>query len=152
MKPYLCSLVILLAGCASPSLPVPQAPAEMPVDKPVATANTPQAPAEVLLDKVFFAYNNHDIDTLVGYLASDVRSYKYPNELKETGRDNARQGYVELFAKVPKIHAVMTSRFTRGNFVIADVIVTGFPDGSERRFVEITEVRDQLVAAVWTIR
>lgn len=77
----------------------------------------PETP-EALAQRQLNAYNLRNIEAFLEPYAEDVEIYKYPNELQSKGKENMRNGYSDMFKRVPDLHCQLVERIVQGNIVI----------------------------------
>jgi hypothetical protein len=97
------------------------------------------------------AYNARDLEAFIATYSPDIKLYTYPDKLENTGHEEMRKTYGELFKRVPKLHCEIVNRIAQGNFVIDHERVTGLPNGRIINAVAIYEVRDNLIQRVWFV-
>lgn len=109
-----------------------------------------KTPEDVVQQQVN-AYNARDLEAFIATYSPDIKIYNYPDQLRRSGHEEMRKGYGELFRTTPKLHCKIVNRITRGNFVIDQEQVSGFPDNRVVNAVAIYEVRDGLIQRVWFV-
>ena len=97
------------------------------------------------------AYNARDLEAFIATYSPDIKLYTYPDKLENTGHEEMRKTYGELFKRAPKLHCEIINRIAQGNFVIDHERVTGLPNGRIINAVAIYEVRDNLIQRVWFV-
>jgi imidazolonepropionase-like amidohydrolase len=97
------------------------------------------------------AYNARDLEAFIATYSPDIKLYTYPDKLENTGHEEMRKTYGELFKRAPKLHCEIVNRIAQGNFVIDHERVTGLPNGRIINAVAIYEVRDNLIQRVWFV-
>ena len=106
---------------------------------------------ERIVQKQVDAYNKHDLDAFLGFYASDVKLYEFPDKERSSGLDPMRKTYGKLFADNPDLKVDVRKRIVQGDTVIDQEAVFVSED---RRFtaVAIYRVTDGKIAAVWFVR
>jgi imidazolonepropionase-like amidohydrolase len=77
----------------------------------------PETP-EALAQRQLNAYNLRNIEAFLEPYAEDVEIYNYPNELQSKGKESMRNGYSDMFKRVPNLHCQLVERIVQGNIVI----------------------------------
>jgi hypothetical protein len=106
---------------------------------------------ETIVQKQVEAYNKHDLDAFLGFYASDVKLYDFPDKERSSGLDAMRKTYGKLFADNPELKVDIRKRIVQGDTVIDQEAIFVRED---RRFtaVAIYQVTDGKIAAVWFVR
>ena len=82
-------------------------PNELIVETPVALAQ-----------RQLNAYNCRNIEAFLEPYADDVEFYIYPDKLIDTGKENMRKEYAQMFETIPNLHCELVGRLVQGNIVI----------------------------------
>ncbi|AXT19898.1 amidohydrolase [Flavobacteriaceae bacterium AU392] len=80
---------------------------------------------EILVQRQVNGYNAGDIDAFLEPYSDDFEIYNYPNELSGKGKEESKQGYINLFKNNPNLHCEIVSRMVLGNKVIDHERITG---------------------------
>ena len=113
-------------------------------------AQNPEAIVQANLE----AYNKHDIDTFMEYMADDIEMYNMGEcEPYLKGKENVKARYAAYFEKSPDLHSDIKQRIVFDNQVIDHEYITG-ANGSKEPFelIFIYEVRDGLIVKTTSIR
>jgi len=117
-----------------------------------AAAEEGTSAAERIVQEQVEAYNRHDLDGFLRFYSDTIQIYGFPDKLTTSGLEEMRVRYAKLFGDAPNVHAKITQRIVRGDFVIDSEEVTGLRDGNVVNAVAIYEVRDGRIQKVWFIR
>ena len=108
------------------------------------------SPVEIVQKQVE-AYNAHDLEAFAATYAEDAQIFRLPSaEPMISGKDELRIFYGNNRFQAPELHAEIVNRMALGNKVIDHERITGLPN-SPFEVVVIYEVRDGLIARVWSV-
>ena len=105
---------------------------------------------ENIVNKQLEAYNKGDIDAFVATYSSDIKLYRYPNNLISEGHETMRTKYASFFEKSPDLNAQIVNRMVLGNKVIDKEKVTF--NGNTFYAVAIYEVQNEKISKVTFIQ
>ncbi len=97
------------------------------------------------------AYNARDVDAFVACFSDDVEVRDFPSgALSERSSGGAafRASYAKFFTEKPDVRCNLTGRIVKGNVVMDEEFITGFPDGKTMRAVAIYETREDKIFRV----
>jgi hypothetical protein len=106
--------------------------------------------AERVVQTQLDAYNRRDLDGFLETYAEEVTLSNFPDDVLSTGIEAMRERYGALFGRTPDLHAAITQRIVRGDYVIDHERVRA--DGREFRAVAIYQVKDGKIQHVWFMR
>ena len=94
-------------------------------------------------------YNARNIDAFLEPYSDDFEIYKPLNMFKKKGKENVRDGYINLFANVPDLHVEIVNRTVHGNIVIDKERITGLPEGKIIEAIAIYEIENGKIVRVY---
>ncbi|MDO5977764.1 nuclear transport factor 2 family protein [Flavivirga spongiicola] len=105
---------------------------------------------ESIVNKQLEAYNKGDIDAFVATYSSNIKLYRYPNNLTSEGHEAIRSEYASFFKKAPDLNAQIVNRMVLGNKVIDNEKVTF--NGNTFYAIAIYEVQNGKITKVTFIQ
>ncbi|MDD7887471.1 nuclear transport factor 2 family protein [Flavivirga sp. 57AJ16] len=105
---------------------------------------------ERVVNKQLEAYNKRDIGAFVATYSSNIKLYRYPNDLISEGHQAIRTAYVSFFEKAPDLNAQIVNRMVLGNKVIDNEKVTF--NGNTFYAIAIYEVQNEKITKVTFIQ
>ncbi len=121
-------------------------------DVPLAQSGPPQTPGAVTvanLKQLLAAFNAHDLDAVMGFLADDCELYmprgKEPWGTRYLGKPAVREGLATRFAGIPDVHYGDDSHYVAGNLGVSTWLLTGTTKTGEQirvRGVDLLEFRN----------
>ncbi len=105
-------------------------------------------PVQTQLD----AYNTGNLDLFLSAYSDTVKIYNFPNELRYQGKENMREGYGGMFARLPDLQCRLVSRVIMGDKVIDHESVIWNKEDPPTEVVAIYRVEDGLIQEVWFMR
>ncbi|MFD1162825.1 nuclear transport factor 2 family protein [Hwangdonia seohaensis] len=105
---------------------------------------------EAIVNKQLEAYNKRDIDAFVNTYSTDIKLYKFPNQLISEGQDAIKKQYGSMFAKTSDLNAEIVNRMVLGNKIIDKEKVTA--NGNIFYAIAIYEVKNEKIYRVTFIQ
>ncbi len=129
-------ICILMSACAT---------ASTSSHSGISTANK-NSSLEAIIDAQLAAYNRRDVEGFLSYYSDDAKIFAYPNQLRESGKDQLRIRYKKSFAN-QDIRALILKRIVFDRFVIDHERITGRPDGAVEA-IAVYEIKDGKIIVV----
>ena len=105
-------------------------------------------PQEAVIDRLVEAYNDQDVDALVGCFADGAQIHRYPGVLLQDGREAIRADYAKLFADAPENRNEVVQRITVGAHVADQSRLRRTPDAEPTDMLVLYTVESKLVVRV----
>jgi steroid delta-isomerase-like uncharacterized protein len=114
---FLCILILalVLGGCSEQDT--------------VSETNIAATDIEELLKNIFAAYNAHDAEKLLSYMAEDMESVGTDGTIYR-GKEEIRASYENLFSSIPDYRLELISFFASGDEICTEWIASGTPTGT----------------------
>ena len=116
-------------------------------DTPPPSGPAKAATPEQVVDAQLAAYNQRDLESVLGFYSEDAVLATHPDRVTQTGKAEMRARYQRNFGN-PNIRAEIIKRVTFDRFVVDHERVTAPPAKGELEAVAIYEVRDGQIVRV----
>jgi imidazolonepropionase-like amidohydrolase len=81
---------------------------------------------ETLVQQQLNAYNVRDLEAFIAPYSDSVELYNFPNTLIAKGKEQMKNGYVEMFKNTPDLHCEIVKHIVMGNTIIDHERISGF--------------------------
>jgi hypothetical protein len=110
---------------------------------------SPEQLAQLQLD----AYNSKKLVEFIDQYDDNIVVMDFPsNKITLEGKAAFTERYKKLFDENPLLHAELTNRMVKGNYVMDQEYLTGRANGTTGEAIAIYEVNDTHIVKVWFIR
>lgn len=107
---------------------------------------------EQLVQQQLNAYNAGDVEAFLAPYSEDVELYTFPDKLTNSGKENIRPSYTEMFKRYPELHCELANRMVMGNTVIDYEWITGITGFPVIEAIAIYKIENGKIAKVYFVR
>lgn len=97
------------------------------------------------------AYNRQDMEAFIASFHPDAEFIRWPDRVLHRGHAVFRERYGALWAKAPRLQALIHNRIVVGRFVTDLEELVGHPDGERPPLQVIYETSDDRIRRFWVI-
>ncbi len=105
-------------------------------------------PVQTQLD----GYNTGNLELFLSAYSDTVKIYNFPNELRYQGKDRMREGYGDMFVRLPDLQCRLVNRTVMGDKVMDHESVIWKKGDPPSEVVAIYRVAAGLIQEVWFMR
>ena len=115
------------------------------------TAQDSQSPVQ-LVQSQLEALNRHDLIAFTSVVAEDISVTDEGGSVLLAGKAMFTDWYAEHFAEHPSLKADLLDRMALGDWVIDEVMVTGYSDNRQHHLISIIRIQSGRIESIRLIR
>ena len=108
-------------------------------------------PPEAIVQAQVEAYNAQDMEAFIASFHPQAEFIQWPDQVFRQGHAAFRESYGALWARSPRLQALIHNRIVMGRFVIDQEQLVGHADGERAPLAVIYETEGELIRRFWVL-